>query len=114
MTLSLQRLARNQAIFREVNERLREIADPAEGLTDYLCECSDVGCRETMQLATIEYEAVRSMPNTFVIVPGHERLEVERVIDDNDRFMLVEKTIPIDNVDLDAVYGRYPWPSHGL
>jgi hypothetical protein len=102
MTVSLERLARNQAIFREVNERLREIANPAEGSTDYVCECSAVDCRDTIELEVSEYEAVRSMPNVFVIEPGHERLEVERVIEEKDRLMLVEKTVPVDNADVSA------------
>ena len=102
MTVSLQRLALNQAVFREVNERLREIANPAESSTEYVCECSAVECLVTIDLELGEYEAVRSMPNVFVIEPGHERLEVERVIEDNDRFMLVEKTVPVDDPDVRA------------
>jgi hypothetical protein len=102
MTVSLQRMARNQTIFREVNERLREIANPEESSTEYICECSAVECLATIELDLGEYEGVRSMPNVFVIEPGHERLEVERVIEDNDRFMLVEKTILVDDTDVTA------------
>jgi hypothetical protein len=112
MTLSSERQARNQTIFREVNQRLREIAHrPSERVTEYLCECSDVACRDTIKLEATAYEAVRSTPNVFVIIPGHDRLEVERVIEDNNRFMLVEKTIPVDDVDLTAVFGNRPWPA---
>lgn len=102
MTVSLERLARNQAIFREVNERLREIANPDVDFTEYVCECSAVECHLTIELQLDEYEAVRSMPNVFVIEPGHERLEVERVIEENDRFMLVEKTVLVDDADVSA------------
>jgi hypothetical protein len=107
MPVSLRRLARNQAIFREVNQRLREIASRPADLTDYLCECSEVGCAATVELDNGEYEAVRSLPNVFVIVPGHERLEVERVLEDNDRFMLVEKTVLIDDVDLSGLISTH-------
>jgi hypothetical protein len=102
MTVSLERLARNQAIFREVNERLREIANPVEISTDYVCECSAVDCHIAIELELDEYEAVRSLPNVFVIEPGHERLEVERVLEENDRYMLVEKTVPVDDADVSA------------
>lgn len=102
MTVSLERLARNQAIFREVNERLREIANPSQTSTEYICECSAVDCHVTIELETDEYEAVRSMPNVFVIEPGHERLEVEVVLEENDRYMLVEKTVLVDDADVDA------------
>jgi hypothetical protein len=98
--VSLLRLARNQVIYCEVNERLREIAGPAESPTEYLCECSDVACHETIELEVTEYEAVRAASRAFVITPGHERPEVERVVEENDRFALVEKFVPIDAADL--------------
>lgn len=50
----------------------------------------------------------------FMIVPGHERLEVDRVLDDDDRLILVEKTILVDDADLKAALGSRPWPTHGL
>ena len=82
MPLSLQRLGRNQLIFREVNERVREMADTApDGKTEYLCECGDVTCTERIEMVLSQYEAVRARPNAFFMIPGHERLEVERVVD---------------------------------
>jgi hypothetical protein len=102
MTVSLERLARNQAIFREVNERLREIANPAASSSEYVCECSSVDCHATLELELSDYEAVRSMPNVFVILPGHELLDVERVLEENDHYMLVEKTVPVDDPDVTA------------
>jgi hypothetical protein len=48
-----------------------------------------------------DYEAIRPTPNAFVILPGHEKLEFERVVEDaNDRFMLVEKVALVDEADL--------------
>ncbi|MGH3043878.1 MAG: hypothetical protein ACRDM2_04045 [Gaiellaceae bacterium] len=98
MPLSTQRLVRNQVIFREVNERLRGLADGVpDGHTDYLCECSDVSCTVKIELRFSEYEAVRARPRTFFIVPGHERLEVDRVVDGNERYTIVEKIVPLDD-----------------
>ena len=86
MPLSSQRLARNQVIFREVNERLRALADAVpDGKTDYLCECSDVECTDKIELRLLEYESVRARPKTFFIISGHERLEVERIVDQTRR-----------------------------
>ena len=98
MPLSSQRLARNQVIFREVNERLRALADAVpDGKTDYLCECSDVECTDKIELRLLEYESVRARPWTFFIVPGHERLEVERIVTDElASYMVVEKIVPLD------------------
>ena len=63
MTVSSERRARNQVIFHEVNERLREIAGLAADLTLFVCECGDPCCSEGIELDTIEYAAVRSMPS---------------------------------------------------
>jgi hypothetical protein len=96
--LSTQRLVRNQVICREVNERLRGPADVVpDGHADYLCECSDVGCTLKIELELSEYEAVRARPRTFFIVPGHERFEVDRVVDRNERYTIVEKIVPLDD-----------------
>jgi hypothetical protein len=104
MPLSRERLARNQVIFREVNERLREIADAVpDGTADYLCECSDVHCTDKIELRLFEYEAVRARNDCFFIEPGHERLEVEEVLDQNERYAIVRKIVPLDEVTTPAV-----------
>ena len=93
MKVALERLARNQVLFREVNERLAEVADAWSTVpTEFCCECSRMDCDEMIELDPTEYEGVRSSSNLFVIAPGHETLEVERIIEENDRFTLVEKT----------------------
>ena len=53
---------RNDAIFREANEGIREAAK--EHLTDgdeqvpFLCECADPNCRELVLLALAEYQLI--------------------------------------------------------
>jgi hypothetical protein len=100
MSVSLERLVRNQLVFREVNDRIREVTQRFDvaGPTDFICECSREDCTETVSLAAEEYEGVRSSPTLFVIVPGHETPEVEQVVDTNARFMLVEKFKHADKV----------------
>jgi len=104
MPLSSQRLARNQVIFREVNERLRALADAVpDGTTDYLCECGDVECTDKIELRLLEYESVRARPWTFFIVPGHERLEVERIVNELASYMVVEKIVSLDETATQAL-----------
>jgi hypothetical protein len=91
VSLSLERLARNQVLFREVNERLAEVAQTEDGTNDFLCECSRPECKETIRLTPNEYEGVRSHPNLFVITPGHEVTEVDRVVGTTGVYTLVEK-----------------------
>jgi hypothetical protein len=101
MSVSIDRLVRNQLIFREVNERIREVAEHfnfERSGVDFICECSVDGCSESIELDVDEYRAIRSSPTLFVIVPGHETLTVEVVIETNDRYMLVEKVRKLDLV----------------
>ena len=91
MPVSLERLARNRVLFREVNERLREQLDDSAGMTEFLCECSNSDCFETVGLDLTEYERIRSKGNQFVIVPGHEIIHIEKVVWESDRYSLVQK-----------------------
>lgn len=93
MELSTERLARNQALFREVNERVNEVRPSTVSFGEFVCECSDPSCTKSLAVATGEYEAVRSKPRLFMVSRGHELREVERVVFDNDRFLTVEKTV---------------------
>jgi hypothetical protein len=100
VSLSDERLAKNEILFRAVNERLDDLSEaiPSEKSTDYLCECSDTTCFANIELREDEYERARSRPTVFMLVPGHERLEIERVIEGNERFLLVEKIVAVDAV----------------
>ena len=88
-----QRVAKNEAVFRQVNERIEEVneAFDADEPSDFLCECGDDNCTEPVSLTLAEYEQVRSNPTHFVIAPGHDIIDVERVIAQNERFAVVEK-----------------------
>jgi hypothetical protein len=93
MSRQLQPLVRSQILFREVNERLREVVGSFDGPLEFLCECSDEDCIETIGLSVEQYEHVRSNPNLFVIGLGHETPEVDRVVDQIDGYLLVEKKV---------------------
>jgi hypothetical protein len=87
-------IARNEALFREVNERVHEVSeDRATLTTDFVCECGNTECTETIPLRDEEYEHVRSDPLLFAVVPGHEILDVEEVVAENQRFNLVRKHV---------------------
>jgi len=93
MAKSPEQLVRNQILLREVNERIAEIASSSAGeLPEFLCECSRHDCTETLPLSLPEYERVRSSLNLFVILPGHECVEVDRVVETRHGSQLVEKT----------------------
>ena len=91
------RRARNEALFREVNERIEAISKGfAEGEQQpermgLVCECGRQECTEMLEAAVAEYEAVRSNPRRFLVLPGHEQTDIERVVERNSRFFVVEK-----------------------
>jgi hypothetical protein len=89
------RKARNEALFREVNERIREAADRLGGARyehDFLCECFDARCRDHVRLTLEEYERVRAAGNRFVVAPGHIASEIEHVVTARADHVLIEKT----------------------
>jgi hypothetical protein len=89
-----ERLALNEAIFRDVNERIRQISDTfgqKDQTYDFLCECSDPMCAERVVMTSAEYEYVRSDPTRFVVAKGHVVPEVESVVDRAKDHVVVEK-----------------------
>jgi hypothetical protein len=86
--------ARNEALFREVNERIEDVRAtlaPDEELMQFLCECDDTACAEKVSATRTEYEAVRAIATHFIVAQGHEDPDVERVVLRNERFLVVEK-----------------------
>jgi hypothetical protein len=81
--------AKNQALFREVNERIKGVAH--SGYIEFLCECADTDCTERIRLSSDEYEAIRRYPERFPIMPGHEVPEIEVVVEKYERYIVVEK-----------------------
>jgi hypothetical protein len=89
-----QRIGRNEALFREVNERLERLHDSfdvASEETQFLCECGDASCAQPIELTREEYERIRADSALFAIVAGHEQLDVEEIVEENDRFHVVRK-----------------------
>jgi hypothetical protein len=80
---------KNQALFREVNEQIKGVSHMT--YIDFLCECADMECTEIVALTPAEYEAVRAHPERFPIKPGHDLPELERVVEEHNRYVVVEK-----------------------
>ena len=99
MSRQLPRLVRNQILFREVNERVRETLGREEGSLDFVCECGNDDCIDKVTLDVREYERVRSNATLFLIATGHEMLDVERVVDQGDGYLLIQKTVDVDTVE---------------
>ncbi len=89
-------MAQNEALFREVNERVHDVAGALRDGTgwsyEYLCECSNTDCTFRIELSRSEYEGVRSEPTQFVVRPEHFIPEVETLVTENERYAIVRKT----------------------
>ncbi len=83
---------RTEALFRDVNERIAESAERFEAAsTQFVCECADPNCTHRLAATLDEYEEVRSDGATFMLAPGHENADIERVVERRSRFNVVEK-----------------------
>lgn len=89
-----KRLGKNEVLFREVNERLRELGEGfslvSEG-GDFVCECANSSCTEHVRMPLQAYEEIRAEPTRFFVVKGHEEPDYERVIEEREQYLVVEK-----------------------
>jgi len=98
-------MAENEVRFRALNERLRAGSDtwgPGDGILELVCECADEDCMHSITLTPRDYEAVRSGETQFVVVQGHERLEVEDVVAGREGWLVVRKRGEAAEIAADA------------
>src|SRR5207237_4476201 len=89
-----RRLAKNEALFRELNERIEQVAiGQAEDahVFEFLCECSNIDCTLRLKLTLAAYEHARENPDRFIVAPGHELPEIEEVVFHGDGYEVVRK-----------------------
>lgn len=80
---------------RRANERLERAIGhivEAEKHVPFLCECKDPLCTEPVPMTVEEYKAVRAHPRRFALVPGHPTVAGERIISEDSRFQVGEKS----------------------
>ena len=83
--------AKNQAFFRDVNERVAEASPGQRETLQVLCECADTGCVAQLAITRDGYDAVRGIPTHFPVKPHHVYPEIERVVDRTAGYWIVEK-----------------------
>jgi len=89
-----ERVARNEALFREVNERIAELQEPVQAPPEFVCECAVDTCTERLTVPMDVYERVRNDAHLFLLRSGHEQPEVEHVVEERDRVVIVRKDTP--------------------
>ena len=112
MDTRLVRMARNESLFREGNERLgglRTAAGSPDSSAEFHCECGRETCSEWVWMKVSDYEAVRSQDDRFVVVPGHETPGLECVVERKAGFLIVDKVREAERLVADDPRGA---PSH--
>jgi hypothetical protein len=89
-----ERVEKNERLFRDLNERIREVSESllAEGEpVEFICECAREGCLDRVKLTPAEFAEVREDETWFFVVPGHEREDVEIVVERRADYVIVAK-----------------------
>ena len=87
-------LLRAETLFRELNDAIQlYFRADGEMQADFVCECSDVSCVDAIRLSPSEYADVRAHPTRFFLTPGHEEEGLERTVERNGHFLVVEKPV---------------------
>lgn len=88
------RVGENEALFRQVNERIEQLNESFATVTEtfeVVCECGDSGCVTQISIARDAYEQVRTDATLFIVAPEHEDSEVEDVVDTQSAYHVVRK-----------------------
>jgi hypothetical protein len=88
-----ERAARNEEIFRGINQRIEQGAEAhhVESALPFHCECARRPCVDTIEMTALEYEQVVQQRYRFVVIPGHEDPRIERLVEEHPTFLVVEK-----------------------
>ena len=92
MKRTRERIGKTEALFRNVNEGIREASERLESdVGDFICECGDSTCTEHIRVPLEDYQDVRKHPTRFLVRPGHVKGPIERVIEQEHHYTVIEK-----------------------
>jgi hypothetical protein len=89
-----RRIGRNEALFREVNERIERVTQSLQVASEtisILCECGDQTCAAQIEVSIPEYERIRKESTLFFVCSGHEQPDVEEIVEQQPGFDVVRK-----------------------
>ena len=87
------RIEENEKLFREVNERVAQMHRGFQTGSDpeWVCECGDESCFEKVTIPLDDYQEIRARDDRFFVKPGHDKPDVERIVDHRESYLVVEK-----------------------
>jgi hypothetical protein len=99
-----QAVDRSQALFREVNERIRDLNDTfgesplADPRIDFICECAELTCVAIVRATPLAYAEARARPTRFLVAAGHADAAA-RVVLALDGIQVVDQDGHVDGSD---------------
>jgi hypothetical protein len=82
---------KNSAIGRDVKKYLRNSEEATNTPIAFICECSNLDCNEHITTSISTYEKLHLRKDRFTIFPGHSIPSIEKLIEHDDDFDVVEK-----------------------
>jgi hypothetical protein len=94
--LSERRLVENEVIFRNANQNVQEFIEEEEGpdtttTLPFYCECSNTECVKRIRLTPRQYKDTHPKDSRFIVIPGHEILEIEKIVKKEPDYNVIEK-----------------------
>ena len=86
-----ERIAQNEDLCRDLNERKAEWIGSGRLAAGFRCECWNLSCGDRIKMSGKQWKEARSRGNQFVVAPGHVVAEVESVVKEYPHFWLIEK-----------------------
>ena len=93
MGLREERVAKNEAAARKINEQIEQAVEsiPPGSFMHIICECGYDTCDLFIAVLKEEYEEVRDDSRQFIVRDDHVILDVELIVEKRDRFTIVAK-----------------------
>ena len=88
-------MAKNEAMHRAVNREIENVAEDfgerGGDMLEVLCECGQPGCTSLLLVTIRDYDRVHGQRDRFVVAPGHADPELERIVEEAERYLVVDK-----------------------
>ena len=90
-----ERVSRNEAMYRATNREIEQTAkewgDGSRDQLEVICECGRDDCSEKLDLTIDEYDEAHQERDQFVVASGHEDKQIEHVVKQTERYLVVDK-----------------------
>lgn len=89
----LDRVASNELLYVRLAKRAQAARGTVELVTDFACECTNMGCWYRLAMTAAEYEPIHASGALFVVAPGDEHVDAktEQVVTKQQTHWVIER-----------------------